>query len=85
MERPTLVLLPAMLCNDELYRPQIERVRDLVEPMTLTVAKSTMAESAAEILRRAPPKFLVAGTSYGGSLALEVVALARPACSGCGS
>ena len=77
-ERPTLVLLPAMLCNDELYRPrpQIERLRDLVEPMTLTVAEATMAEAAAEVLRRAPPRFLLAGTSYGGSLALEVVALA---------
>jgi len=75
-ERPTLVLLPAMLCDDELYRPQIERLRDLVEPMTLTVAESTMAEAATEVLRRAPPRFLLAGTSYGGSLALEVVALA---------
>src|SRR5262249_59179022 len=37
-ERPTLVLLPAMLCDDALYRPQIERLRDLVEPMTLTLA-----------------------------------------------
>src|SRR5262245_6192141 len=75
-ERPTLVLLPAMLCSDELYRPQIERLRDLVEPMTLTVAEATMAEAAADVLRRAPPRFLLAGTSYGGSLALEVVALA---------
>src|SRR5262245_8336753 len=75
-ERPTLVLLPAMLCNDALYRPQIERLRDLVEPMTLTVAETTMAEAAATVLRQAPPHFLLAGTSYGGSLALEVVALA---------
>lgn len=75
-QRPTLVFLPAMLCNDELYRPQIEGLRDFVEPLTLTVAQATMAEAAAAVLRRAPPLFLLAGTSYGGSLALEVVTLA---------
>lgn len=75
-ERPTLILLPAMLCDDELYRPQIERLRDLIEPLTLTVAEPTMAGAATEVLRRAPPRFLLAGTSYGGSLALEVVARA---------
>jgi len=75
-KRPTLVLLPAMLCNDDLYRPQIEGLLGVVEPMTLTVAEETMAEAAAEVLRKAPEHFLLAGTSYGGSLALEVVTLA---------
>ena len=72
-QRPPLVFLPAMLCNDELYRPQIEGLRDLVEPLVLTVAEPTMTEAAASVLRQAPPHFLLAGTSYGGSLALEVV------------
>jgi len=71
--RPTIVFLPAMLCDEELYRPQIEGLRDLVEPVVLTVAEPTMAEAANAVLRRAPPRFLLAGTSYGGSLALEVV------------
>src|SRR5215470_15045025 len=75
-QRPTLVFLPAMLCSDGLHRPQIEGLRDLVEPMTLTVAEKTMAEAAAEVLRLAPSRFLLAGTSYGGNLALEVVTLA---------
>jgi len=75
-ERLTIVFLPAMLCNDELYRPQIEALRDLVDPMVLTVAEASMAESATVILQQAPPHFLLVGTSYGGSLALEVVARA---------
>jgi pimeloyl-ACP methyl ester carboxylesterase len=75
-QRPTLVFLPAMVCSDDLYRPQIEGLRDLVEPMTLTAAENTMAEAAAEVLRVAPARFLLAGTSYGGNLALEVVTLA---------
>src|SRR5215467_11361677 len=72
----SLVLLPAMLCDEELYRPQIEGLRDLVEPITLTVAEPSMAEAANAVLRQAPLRFLLAGTSYGGSLALEVIARA---------
>src|SRR6059036_2579864 len=72
----TIVFLPAMLCDDELYRPQIEGLRDLVEPVSLTVAEPSMAEAANAVLRQAPSRFLLAGTSYGGSLALEVVARA---------
>src|SRR6266850_1186964 len=62
-----------MLCNDELYRPQIEALREFVDPMVLTVAEATMAESATAVLQQAPPRFLLVGTSYGGSLALEVI------------
>ena len=66
--RLTLVFLPAMLCNDELYRPQIEGLRDLVESIALTVAEATMAEAAAAVLRQAPPHFLLAGTPMEGIL-----------------
>jgi pimeloyl-ACP methyl ester carboxylesterase len=71
-----MVFLPAMLCNGELYRPQIEALRDLVDPMALTPVEATMAESATAVLEQAPPRFLLVGTSYGGSLALEVVSRA---------
>jgi len=71
-----MVFLPAMLCNDELYRPQIEALRDLVDSIVLTMAEATMAESAMAVLEQAPPHFLLVGTSYGGSLALEVVSRA---------
>src|SRR5438309_11905582 len=74
--RLTMVFLPAMLCEEELYRPQIEGLRDLVKPVALTVAEPTMAEAANMVLRQAPRRFLLGGTSYGGSLALEVVAKA---------
>src|SRR5438552_13471422 len=71
-----MVFLPAMLCNAELYHPQIEALRDLLDPMVLTVAEATMAESATAVLQQAPLHFLLMVTSYGGSLALEVVARA---------
>jgi pimeloyl-ACP methyl ester carboxylesterase len=74
----SLVLLPAMLCDEELYGPQIEGLRDLVEPLPLTVAEASMAQNVAAVLRHAPARFLLAGTSYGANLALEV-AVAAPA------
>ena len=71
--RLRVVFLPAMLCDEELYRPQLEGLRDLIDPLVLTVAEATIAEAAVTVLREAPPRFLIAGTSYGGNLALEVV------------
>ncbi len=75
-DKTHMVLLPAMLCDEELYRPQIDGLRDLVEPAAMTVAEPTMAEAAEAVLRQAPPRFVLGGTSYGGSLALDVVAKA---------
>jgi pimeloyl-ACP methyl ester carboxylesterase len=74
---PSLVLLPAMLCDDDLYTLQTESLRDLVEARPLVVAAADMTEAVARVLQHAPPRFVLAGTSYGGSLALEV-ALAAP-------
>lgn len=71
-----LVLLPAMLCDEDLYRVQIAALGDLVESLPLVVAEADMAESAAAVLRRAPARFVLAGTSYGASLALEVAVTA---------
>jgi pimeloyl-ACP methyl ester carboxylesterase len=72
-----LVLLPAMLCDEELYRPQAEALAGEADVTTLVIAEPSLAESAAAVLRQAPPQFVLAGTSYGGSLALEV-ALTAP-------
>jgi len=79
-----MVFLPAMLCNDELYHPQIEALRDLVDPMTLMVAEATMAESATSVLRQAPPHFLLVGTSYEGVLHWRWSPERRRALWGCG-
>ena len=71
--RLRVVFVPAVLCDEELYRPQLEGLRDLIDRLVLTVAEATIAEAAVTVLREAPPRFLIAGTSYGGNLALEVV------------
>ncbi len=65
-----------MLCDEDLYRAQIAVLGDVVESLPLVVAEAGMAESAAAVLRRAPALFVLAGTSYGASLALEVAVTA---------
>jgi pimeloyl-ACP methyl ester carboxylesterase len=72
----SLVLLPALLCDAELYRTQAVALADLADPLSLPASGSTLAESAQAVLRQAPPRFALAGTSAGGSLALEIVASA---------
>ena len=76
-DRLTILFLPAMLCNDELYRQQIEALRDLVDPMVVTVAEASMAESATVVLQQAPPHFLV-GTSYGFTRTIPVFFMRCP-------
>ena len=74
--RVTLVLLPALLCDDELYSPQVTALADLAAPIVLTAAQADLAKSAQRILERAPARFALAGTSAGGNLALELLAAA---------
>ena len=71
------VLIPALLCNQGLYADLIEHLGDAVSAHVLMSPKPTLEESAADILARAPEKFVLVGTSYGGNLALEI-ALTAP-------
>ncbi len=74
--RVPLVLVPALLCDDELYRAQIDTIGDLAEPTVLTAAEPDLTKSAQRVLERAPARFALAGTSAGANLALEVLAVA---------
>jgi pimeloyl-ACP methyl ester carboxylesterase len=74
--RVPLVLLPAVLCDADLYNAQIAALADLAEPLVLTAAEADLAKSAQRVLERAPARFALAGTSAGGNLALEVLAAA---------
>jgi pimeloyl-ACP methyl ester carboxylesterase len=72
-----VVLIPALLCDDGLYRDVVDRLGDRIEAHVLMSPKPSLADSAADILARAPERFVLVGTSYGGNLALQV-ALAAP-------
>ncbi len=73
-----IVLIPALLCDEALYAPVIERLGDTYEAHVMISPKASLSESATDILARAPDKFVLVGTSYAGNLALEI-AIAAPA------
>jgi pimeloyl-ACP methyl ester carboxylesterase len=69
-------MLPALLCDSELYATQLPTLTDLADPLVVTWAERDMARAAALVLERGPARFVLAGTSAGGNLALEVLAAA---------
>ena len=71
------VLVPALLCDERLYSDVIADLGEQIEAQVLLSPKPLLADSVADILARAPAKFVLVGTSYGGRVALEI-ALAAP-------
>src|SRR5271169_173598 len=74
MARPTLILLPGLLCDAGLWQPQLERFGDRFD---IQVADLTRDDSlrgmAGRILASAPARFALAGLSMGGYVAQEVL------------
>jgi pimeloyl-ACP methyl ester carboxylesterase len=72
--RPTLVLLPGLLCDRALWEPQIgyfgARVECRVADLT---GADSMADLARSVLAEAPERFALAGLSMGGYVALEIL------------
>ena len=66
-----VVFIPALLCDDALYQDVIARLGDAIDPHVLLSPKPTLDESVTDILARAPEKFALVGTSYGGNVALR--------------
>ncbi len=69
-----LVLVPGLLCSARLFGPQIEALWPFA---AITIAEhkrdDTIGAAAARILAEAPPRFALAGLSYGGYLAFELM------------
>ena len=76
-DRPTMIMLPAMPCGEGFYAAQQAALADLVDCRVMVMDRPSLGESAAAVLAAAPPRFLLAGTAYGGSLAVEI-ALTAP-------
>lgn len=72
-----VVFIPALLCDDALYQGVIDRLGDKLDARVVIASKPTMRDNVAEVLARAPERSVVVGTSFGGSVALEV-ALTAP-------
>ena len=72
-----LVLIPALFCDDGLYAEVLPQLSQHMRVHVIGAPRDTMAESVKAILDQAPETFVLAGTSYGAALAVEV-ALAAP-------
>ena len=74
VKKTSLVLLPGLLCDRELWRRQIESLGDVASPWVADLTlDDSMAAMARRVLAAAPPVFALAGLSMGGYCALEIM------------
>jgi len=73
-EKPSLVLVPGLLCTADLWRDQIAAFESEYDIMVADHTQDDRMPAIAErLLAAAPPKFALAGLSMGGYIALEVM------------
>jgi pimeloyl-ACP methyl ester carboxylesterase len=72
-----LVMIPALGCDGGLYADILPRLAGVTKPVMMVADRDTLTGCVQQVLERAPEKFIVLGTSFGGRTALEV-ALAAP-------
>jgi pimeloyl-ACP methyl ester carboxylesterase len=70
---PTLLLLPGLLNDAELWRDQIAGLADIADCRVPDLTRGETLEVLAEsVLAEAPPRFALAGFSFGGYVAQEI-------------
>jgi len=81
--KTSLILLPGLLCDQQLWAAQITRLSDLADCQTVNLAPySSIQKMADAVLDQAPPVFHLSGFSMGGFVAMEIVARAPKRVSG---
>jgi pimeloyl-ACP methyl ester carboxylesterase len=69
-----LILLPGLLCDAALWRPQVDALADLTVPQIADLTRDdSLPAMAARVLAAAPPRFALAGLSMGGYAAQEIM------------
>src|SRR5690242_9997785 len=72
-ERVSLLLLPGMLCDAQFWRAQMQALADVCTPGVVSYDLADSIEQMARcVLANGPERFLLAGHSMGGRVALEV-------------
>ncbi len=72
--KPTLVLLPGLLCDKALWQYQIKALEEDVNIIVPDLTgHDTIAELAKTVLSVAPESFALAGLSMGGYVAMEIM------------
>src|SRR5688572_17031325 len=69
---PTLVMIPALCCDEGLYDGTTAALSDLVSPRIIIPYAATLAACADKVLRDVEGDFIIMGTSFGGHVAREV-------------
>ena len=75
MKKFPLVLVPGLLCDAQLWQPQVGDLADVADPWIADHTRSdTMAGVARDVLADVPfASFALAGLSMGGYIALEIM------------
>lgn len=73
----TLVMIPALCCDEGLYDGILATLADLVSPRIIIPYESTLAACAQKVLDDVDGDFIIMGTSFGGHVARET-ALTAP-------
>ncbi|MFC7735843.1 alpha/beta fold hydrolase [Roseomonas sp. GCM10028921] len=74
MPRPTLLLLPGLLCDARLWRDQLVGLADVANPVVADLTlDSDVGAMAARAIASVEGPFALAGLSMGGYVALEVM------------
>ena len=73
--KPSLVLVPGLLCDAALWRGQVEDLADIAQPWVADVTRDdSMTAMARRVLAEAPPgRFALAGLSMGGYIAQAIM------------
>ena len=73
-EKIPLVLLPAGLTTEVLWRHQVETLADIADIRICDLTRhDSVTEMATSVLEAAPDRFALAGISLGGYTALEIM------------
>lgn len=76
-DRPVLMLLPGLLCDDSVFAHQVENLADICDVRVPDFRGYDSIEAMAQrVLDIAPEKFSVAGFSMGGRVAMQIMKLA---------
>lgn len=72
--KPTLILLPGLLCDDALWAHQTDGLADVADVRVADLTGGdTMAALAQSVLDQAPETFALAGLSMGGYVAQDIL------------
>lgn len=74
MNKPHLLLVPGLLCDEAVWTHQSDALANLADVQIATNGpRDSLVAMAEAIIAQAPPKFALAGHSMGGRVALEVI------------